>query len=194
MALNPTKKTSGVDSITMCSRGVWQLQTLSLRYCAHSGSSSKVRQFLKSPSLIQFAKANPQLTVQSELRPGRHPIVVGEYCKKRCVLFTLLLRISCVYVCSERWYKSSRCQKPRRRGHFENGNFAHVLSSNYLLTATDESHAKYERQKDDETKERSYIEDTQYTRRVDAWLTGSRAESRAPLLKSSSIQLQEFTN
>jgi large subunit ribosomal protein L43 len=91
----------------MCSKGVWQLQTLSLRYCAHSGSSRGLRylfvmlcyvrikptyltgfcvcrEVLQSQELIDFAVNNPQLQIDSQIRAGRHPTLVAEYGKSMC--------------------------------------------------------------------------------------------------------------
>mmetsp|Transcript_11740 Transcript_11740/g.27979 ORF Transcript_11740/g.27979 Transcript_11740/m.27979 type:complete len:129 (+) Transcript_11740:134-520(+) len=62
----------------MCTRGVWQLQELTLRYCRASGSSAGVREFLRE-GLVEFARANPQLKVRTVVKPNRHPIAVGDY-------------------------------------------------------------------------------------------------------------------
>jgi len=47
----------------MCSRGVFQLKKLSVYFCDFGGSSSGVRDFISSPSITQFLKANPQIEV-----------------------------------------------------------------------------------------------------------------------------------
>ena len=63
----------------MCTRGVWQLKTLTFRYCAHSGSSQGIRELFAKPGFARFAEEHPQLQIRSELRPGKHPYLVGNY-------------------------------------------------------------------------------------------------------------------
>ena len=62
----------------MCTRGVWQLEKLTLRYCSRGGSSSGVRQFVRS-GLVDFAKASPQIEVHVVEAAGKHPTATGEY-------------------------------------------------------------------------------------------------------------------
>jgi len=62
----------------MCTRGVWQLNKLVVRYCEHSGSSQGVRAWLTN-QLVPYAKANPQIQFVAFRRPAKHPVVVGEY-------------------------------------------------------------------------------------------------------------------
>ena len=93
----------------MCSRGVWQLERMTLRYCRHSGSSDGARcvgdvveDALPLPEIVQcssglhhvawsrcrefirsrlvnFAEKNPQLSIAAKQAPGKHPKLVGEY-------------------------------------------------------------------------------------------------------------------
>ena len=62
----------------MCTRGVWQLRSLLVQYCNHSGSSSGTRRFAEQ-MLIPFAKENPQIEIAVSLKPNNHPIVTGFY-------------------------------------------------------------------------------------------------------------------
>uniref|UniRef100_A0A7S2RB73 Large ribosomal subunit protein mL43 n=1 Tax=Mucochytrium quahogii TaxID=96639 RepID=A0A7S2RB73_9STRA len=64
----------------MCSRGVWQLEKLTIRYCQNGGSSKGIRKFIRH-DVIKFAEENPQVSVQTVLKPNRHPIIVAEYKK-----------------------------------------------------------------------------------------------------------------
>jgi large subunit ribosomal protein L43 len=63
----------------MATRGVFQLQKLTLFYCEHGGSSQAVRDFLASGKLIQWAQNRPHLEVQVRVRNGKHPYVKGDY-------------------------------------------------------------------------------------------------------------------
>jgi large subunit ribosomal protein L43 len=63
----------------MATRGVFQLQKLTMYYCEHGGSSQTVRDFLKSGQLIQWAKERPQLAIQVRVRNGKHPFVKADY-------------------------------------------------------------------------------------------------------------------
>lgn len=63
----------------MCSRGVFQLKKLSVYFCDFGGSSSGVRDFISSPSITQFLKANPQIEVQAICKRNHHPFVRGTY-------------------------------------------------------------------------------------------------------------------
>mmetsp|Transcript_10102 Transcript_10102/g.17773 ORF Transcript_10102/g.17773 Transcript_10102/m.17773 type:complete len:129 (-) Transcript_10102:95-481(-) len=62
----------------MCTRGVWQLEKLTLRYCNSGGSSLGVRNFIRE-SLADFAAANPQLQCVAATKANRHPIAIGTY-------------------------------------------------------------------------------------------------------------------
>ncbi|GLD94293.1 hypothetical protein PINS_up002904 [Pythium insidiosum] len=63
----------------MATRGVWQLQKVTIRYCQHGGSSKHVREMFKDPRFLQFVKENPQVTFETEIKGARHPILIGDY-------------------------------------------------------------------------------------------------------------------
>nr|CCA25140.1 conserved hypothetical protein [Albugo laibachii Nc14] len=63
----------------MATRGIWQLKELTIRYCQHSGSSRYIRDFLNNKKFIDFVKENPQVAFRTELKPGRHPVLIGDY-------------------------------------------------------------------------------------------------------------------
>lgn len=62
----------------MCSRGVWQLQTLVFRYCPVGGSSRGAREYIRS-TLVDFAEKNPQVTFKAIHGKGKHPVMEGRY-------------------------------------------------------------------------------------------------------------------
>jgi large subunit ribosomal protein L43 len=61
----------------MARRGVWELKELLLRYSRTGGSSRGVREFVEH-DLVNFARENPQINIQTSFR-NSHPFVVGEY-------------------------------------------------------------------------------------------------------------------
>ena len=63
----------------MATRGVFQLQKLTLFYCEHGGSSRAVRDFLASGKLTEWARERPHLNIQVKVRNGKHPYVKGDY-------------------------------------------------------------------------------------------------------------------
>ncbi|CAJ1935321.1 unnamed protein product [Cylindrotheca closterium] len=63
----------------MATRGVFQLQKLSLFYCEHGGSSKAVRDFLASGKLIDWARERPHLKINVRVRNGKHPFVKADY-------------------------------------------------------------------------------------------------------------------
>ena len=65
----------------MCTRGVWQLSELTLRFCRQGGSSAGTREFLTADpgGLRSFAAANAAVAVSVAHRAGRHPLAVGRY-------------------------------------------------------------------------------------------------------------------
>lgn len=65
----------------MATRGIWQLKEVTIRYCQHSGSSRHVRDFLSNKQFLEFVKENPQVSFRTELKPGRHPVLIGDYGK-----------------------------------------------------------------------------------------------------------------
>jgi large subunit ribosomal protein L43 len=62
----------------MCTRGVWQLKTLVLRYCPIGGSSIGAREYLRT-GFLDFAAKNPQVECKAILGKGKHPAVEGRY-------------------------------------------------------------------------------------------------------------------
>jgi large subunit ribosomal protein L43 len=63
----------------MATRGVYQLQKLTLRYCEHGGSSRSVREIISSGTLSEWATNHPHVQVHVVVRNGKHPYVEGEY-------------------------------------------------------------------------------------------------------------------
>ena len=63
----------------MATRGVFQLQKLTLFYCEHGGSSKAVRDFLASGRLVSWATERPHLEIQVRVRNGKHPYVKADY-------------------------------------------------------------------------------------------------------------------
>ena len=66
-------------AVRMARRGVWELRQLLLRYSLDGGSSRGVREYVEN-DLISFAKKNPQISIQTELKSG-HPAVFANYSK-----------------------------------------------------------------------------------------------------------------
>lgn len=62
----------------MATRGVFQLRKLTLKYCDHSGSSKGAREFIRH-RIVEFANNTPAAEVVTELRPGQHPYIMGDY-------------------------------------------------------------------------------------------------------------------
>jgi large subunit ribosomal protein L43 len=63
----------------MATRGVWQLQKLTIRYCQYGGSSRYVRELLKHPSFFDFVRENSHVEFHTEVKANKHPILVGDY-------------------------------------------------------------------------------------------------------------------
>ncbi|DBA03545.1 TPA: hypothetical protein N0F65_011446 [Lagenidium giganteum] len=63
----------------MATKGVWQLQKLTIRYCQYGGSSRYVRQLLADERFLRFVEENPQVQFQTELKGARHPVLIGDY-------------------------------------------------------------------------------------------------------------------
>ncbi|ETV69974.1 hypothetical protein H257_14347 [Aphanomyces astaci] len=63
----------------MATRGVWQLQKLTVRYCQYGGSSKNVRELLKDPRFLSFVTENPQVSFATEVQGNKHPVLIGEY-------------------------------------------------------------------------------------------------------------------
>jgi large subunit ribosomal protein L43 len=62
----------------MCTKGVWQLKTLVVRYCPIGGSSAGTREYLRT-GLVDFAKQNSQVECKAILGKGKHPVMEGRY-------------------------------------------------------------------------------------------------------------------
>ena len=62
----------------MATRGVFQLRKLTVKYCDHSGSSKGAREFIRH-RIVEFANKTPAAEVATELRPGQHPYIMGDY-------------------------------------------------------------------------------------------------------------------
>jgi large subunit ribosomal protein L43 len=62
----------------MCTKGIWQLQTLVVRYCPIGGSSAGTREFLRK-GFLDFATQNPQIQCKAILGKSKHPVVEGRY-------------------------------------------------------------------------------------------------------------------
>merc|ERR1712028_305689 len=63
-------------------RGVWQCTSVMFRYCKRDGSSRGAREFLETAA-PGFIEADPQLTFEAKLRPGKHPFVEAFYVNGR---------------------------------------------------------------------------------------------------------------
>ena len=65
--------------LIMATRGVKQLQKLSIYYCEHGGSSQYVREFIRSGGIIKLAQENPTVEIICQVRPAKHPFIKGDY-------------------------------------------------------------------------------------------------------------------
>ena len=63
----------------MATRGIKQLQSLTIQYCEHGGSSAAIREFLHKGKILSFAHSNPTVTIETKVRNGRHPHVAASY-------------------------------------------------------------------------------------------------------------------
>lgn len=63
----------------MCSRGVFQLQKLSLFFCDYGGSSSGVRDLITSNNFKNFMASNPHIQLEVICKRNHHPHVKGTY-------------------------------------------------------------------------------------------------------------------
>eukprot|EP00741_Cyanophora_paradoxa_P019266 tig00000215_g18601.t1 len=59
-------------------RGVYQLSKLSVHYCKHGGSSAGMREYI-AKHLVPFAEANPWLRIETQMKPNKHPHIIGTY-------------------------------------------------------------------------------------------------------------------
>ncbi|KAA8495339.1 54S ribosomal protein L51, mitochondrial [Porphyridium purpureum] len=62
----------------MARRGVWDLERVLIRYCTNGGSSRGVRDYIRM-ELVDWAKANPSFNIETKVRIGAHPRVLGVY-------------------------------------------------------------------------------------------------------------------
>ena len=65
----------------MATRGVFQLQKLTIYYCEHGGSSKAIREFLGSGEMVKWARERPHLQINVRVRNGfgKHPYVHASY-------------------------------------------------------------------------------------------------------------------
>mmetsp|Transcript_26425 Transcript_26425/g.30240 ORF Transcript_26425/g.30240 Transcript_26425/m.30240 type:complete len:136 (-) Transcript_26425:221-628(-) len=63
----------------MATRGIYQLQKLSIVYCEHGGSSRAVRSFISSGRIVDWAERHPFINIEVQSRNGNHPFIKGEY-------------------------------------------------------------------------------------------------------------------
>jgi len=63
----------------MATRGVFQCQKLTLRYCEHGGSSRAVRDYLASGRLLEWASVRPTVHIRVKVANGKHPNVTADY-------------------------------------------------------------------------------------------------------------------
>eukprot|EP00536_Pseudo-nitzschia_multiseries_P000240 jgi/Psemu1/178055/e_gw1.3.312.1 len=63
----------------MATRGVFQCQKLTLRYCEHGGSSRAVREYLASGRLVEWATERPSVEIRIQVANGRHPNLMADY-------------------------------------------------------------------------------------------------------------------
>lgn len=71
--------TARYTDFTMATRGVFQLQKLTLSYCEHGGSSRVIRDFLSSGNLLDWAKERPHIQIRVKVRNGNHPNIQADY-------------------------------------------------------------------------------------------------------------------
>lgn len=63
----------------MATRGVFQCQRLTLRYCEHGGSSRVVRDYLASGRLLEWATDRPTVEIKVKVANGKHPNLQAGY-------------------------------------------------------------------------------------------------------------------
>lgn len=68
----------------MSIRGITQLKTVKMFFCDFGGSSKGVREFLKSPSVVEFVKDNSDVQFEFVMKRGRHPFIAAEYLNGFC--------------------------------------------------------------------------------------------------------------
>ena len=63
----------------MATRGIYQLQKLTINYCEYGGSSSVIRDYLASGKIIDWAKERSHLQIDVKVNNGNHPYIKGDY-------------------------------------------------------------------------------------------------------------------
>ncbi len=63
----------------MVSRGVNQLKNIRLYFCDFGGSSTGVRDFLKSEDLVNFVNKHENVKLEVYLKRGHHPYMSSTY-------------------------------------------------------------------------------------------------------------------
>ena len=63
----------------MSVRGVRQIKRLVFRYCQSDGSSEGMRQLLSTGRLVEWCRENPEVTVETKIKSGRHPVLMASY-------------------------------------------------------------------------------------------------------------------
>jgi len=64
----------------MCTRGVWQLEKLVIRYCNGGGSSLGTRHFIRD-GLSDFARKYPHLEIEVKRKGSHHPAIFCHYAR-----------------------------------------------------------------------------------------------------------------
>ncbi|KAJ5918976.1 54S ribosomal protein L51 [Penicillium verhagenii] len=76
----------GLRTVTTARNGVGafihQCKRLDFHYCNYGGSSRGMLAFL-TQTLPQFARENPQIELRVSPRPGKHPVIKGQYINGR---------------------------------------------------------------------------------------------------------------
>ena len=67
-------------------RGVRQLQKVTVKYCRQSGSSKGARALLQEGGLPQWCRENPDIQIETEVKAGRHPLLVAEFLQNEKVV------------------------------------------------------------------------------------------------------------
>ena len=63
----------------MCSRGIFQLRKIKLKFCEFGGSSKGIREVLQGSKLDEFLEKNPHLELEAYISNGDHPYIRTEY-------------------------------------------------------------------------------------------------------------------
>jgi hypothetical protein len=92
----------------MSIRGVWQLETLLLRFCKQGGSSGGLREYIKAGGIQSFAASNPSISINVVHAAGKHPLAVGKY---RELVFGAALREQRWQTCSMDWATRRRVRR-----------------------------------------------------------------------------------